>query len=158
MHAFVDCFAVNKGLTLSSFVLQAMLGAVAEQANRLLEMVHGGRYRLSIREGGVQNKLDGLELSVQDAYSGGERAVRTLSGGEKFLVSLALSLGLSSVVRAQAGGVRMEAMFIDEGFGTLDRARFRMHWTCSPASAAAGRWASSPMWTRCVKPSLKASR
>lgn len=120
MHAFVDCFAVNKGLTLSSFVLQAMLGAVAEQANRLLEMVHGGRYRLSIREGGVQNKLDGLELSVQDAYSGGERAVRTLSGGEKFLVSLALSLGLSSVVRAQAGGVRMEAMFIDEGFGTLD--------------------------------------
>ena len=120
MHAFVDCFAVNKGLTLSSFVLQAMLGAVAEQANRLLEMVHGGRYRLSIREGGAQNKLDGLELSVQDAYSGGERAVRTLSGGEKFLVSLALSLGLSSVVRAQAGGVRMEAMFIDEGFGTLD--------------------------------------
>ena len=57
---------------------------------------------------------------MQDAYSGGERAVRTLSGGEKFLVSLALSLGLSSVVRAQAGGVRMEAMFIDEGFGTLD--------------------------------------
>lgn len=59
-------------------------------------------------------------MEVHDAYTDRERDVRTLSGGEKFLVSLSLSLGLSAVVRAQAGGISMEAMFIDEGFGTLD--------------------------------------
>lgn len=120
MRAFTECFTYNKGVTLSSFVLSAMLSSVTQQANGLLRLVHGGRYQLCVRQAQSKNRLDGLELAVLDAYSGGERDVRTLSGGEKFLVSLALSLGLSSVVRAQNGGVAMEAMFIDEGFGTLD--------------------------------------
>ena len=120
MKAFTESFTYAKGVTLSSFVLSAMLGTVAEQANRLLALVHGGRYRLSIKKAATKAKLDGLELAVHDAYTGLERDVRTLSGGEKFLVSLSLSLGLSTVVRAQAGGISMEAMFIDEGFGTLD--------------------------------------
>ena len=120
MRAFAETFAYSKGVTLSSFVLSAMLARVAEQANYLLERVHGGRYRLAICQASSRAKLDGLELKVLDAYSGGERDVRTLSGGEKFLVSLTLSLGLSAVVRAQTGGISMEAMFIDEGFGTLD--------------------------------------
>jgi len=120
MKTFTESFTYAKGVTLSSFVLSAMLGTVAEQANRLLSLVHGGRYRLSIKKAATKAKLDGLELAVHDAYTGLERDVRTLSGGEKFLVSLSLSLGLSAVVRAQAGGISMEAMFIDEGFGTLD--------------------------------------
>lgn len=120
MRMFTENFVYNKGVTLSSFVLSAMLSRVAEQSNHLLSMVHGGRYRLSIRQAGAKNRLDGLELMVMDGYSGGQRDVRTLSGGEKFLVSLSLSLGLSAVVRAQSGGIAMEAMFIDEGFGTLD--------------------------------------
>ena len=125
MRAFTECFTYNKGVTLSSFVLSAMLGSVAEQANELLRLVHGGRYRLEVRSARTRARLDGLELQVLDGYFGGERDVRTLSGGEKFLVSLALSLGLSAVVRAQAGGVAMEAIFIDEGFGSLDPASIR---------------------------------
>lgn len=120
LRAFTESFTYSKGVTLSSFVLSAMLSAVAEQANRLLALVHGGRYRLSIKRASTKARLDGLELEVHDAYTDRERDVRTLSGGEKFLVSLSLSLGLSAVVRAQAGGISMEAMFIDEGFGTLD--------------------------------------
>ena len=61
-----------------------------------------------------------MELEVIDGYSGLRRGVESLSGGEKFLVSLSLALGLSYVVQAQSGGCRMEAMFIDEGFGSLD--------------------------------------
>ena len=120
MRAFVESFTYAKGVTLSSFVLSAMLGSVAAQANRLLQLVHGGRYQLSVKKASTRARLDGLELTVLDGQTGQERDVRTLSGGEKFLVSLSLSLGLSAVVRAQAGGVSMEAMFIDEGFGTLD--------------------------------------
>lgn len=120
MRAFAESFTYAKGVTLSSFVLSAMLSSVAAQANQLLTLVHGGRYRLVIKKATTRARLDGLELAVMDAYTGQERDVRTLSGGEKFLVSLSLSLGLSAVVRAQAGGISMEAMFIDEGFGTLD--------------------------------------
>lgn len=120
MRAFVESFTYAKGVTLSSFVLSAMLGSVAQQANRLLQRVHGGRYQLAVKKASTRARLDGLELTVRDGQTGQERDVRTLSGGEKFLVSLSLSLGLSAVVRAQAGGVSMEAMFIDEGFGTLD--------------------------------------
>ena len=67
----------------------------------------------------------GLELEVFDAYSGEKRSVAGLSGGEKFLVSLALSLGLSAVVQAQSGGIRIDTMFIDEGFGSLDTLSIR---------------------------------
>ena len=120
MGAFVQTLAYNKGQTLEGYVISTMLEAVTGQANELLQSVHGGRYHLKIGEDTAKNRLDGLELKVLDAYSGGERDVKTLSGGEKFLVSLALSLGLSAAVRARAGGIAMECMFIDEGFGSLD--------------------------------------
>jgi len=120
-----DCeFAVSlvgsKGIGLSRYVLAIMFDQVICEANRLLEKVHGGRYQLFRTDDKGQGNRRGLELKAHDnrALEEGGRLVGSLSGGEKFLVSLALSIGLSTV--AQMSGVRIEALFIDEGFGTLD--------------------------------------
>jgi exonuclease SbcC len=80
-----------------------------------------GRYSLTHRaERGRSNKRGGLELRVIDAHTGEEREARSLSGGEKFYASLALALGLADVITAEAGGSRLDTLFIDEGFGSLD--------------------------------------
>lgn len=110
----------DTGIGLERYVLAIMFNQVIGEANRMLSKVHGGRYHL-IRsdEKGAGNKR-GLELKVHDNRSPETegRGVSSLSGGEKFLVSLALSIGMSTV--AQKSGVQIEALFIDEGFGTLD--------------------------------------
>ena len=80
-----------------------------------LEPGPGGRYEL-LHPAGAR----GLELAVRDFYTGQTRGVETLSGGEMFLASLALALGLSDVVQANSGGTRLDSLFVDEGFGTLD--------------------------------------
>ena len=81
------------------------------------------RYTLKRKiEKGKGNKQSGLELEIIDAYTGKERHVSTLSGGEGFKASLALALGLADVIQSYAGGVQIETMFVDEGFGTLDAA------------------------------------
>ncbi len=111
----------DRGISLRRYVLGVMLSSVTSEANRLLKNVHDGRYQLCrTLEGSGRTRKAGLELEVYDAYSGEKRSVTGLSGGEKFLVSLALSLGLSAVVQAQSGGIRIDTMFIDEGFGSLD--------------------------------------
>ncbi len=113
----------DNGIGLQRYVLGVMLSAVTAQANRLLENVHNGRYRLFRTletTGGVRKA--GLELSVYDSRTGERRSVTSLSGGEKFLVALSLSIGLSAVVQAQSGGIALDAMFVDEGFGSLDPA------------------------------------
>ena len=111
----------DNGIGLQRYVLGIMLTSVTNEANRLLENVHGGRYKLyrSLDASG-SSRIKGLEFSVYDSMSAKKRSVTTLSGGEKFLTALSLSIGLSAVVRAQSGGIEMGAMFIDEGFGTLD--------------------------------------
>lgn len=107
-------------ITLERYVLGVLLDEVAEAANhRLLEMSHR-RYSLHrMKETGAQNK-GGLTLEVSDSYTGRSRPANTLSGGETFLASLSLALGLADVVQARQGGVHLDTMFIDEGFGTLD--------------------------------------
>nr|MBQ4318149.1 SMC family ATPase [Clostridia bacterium] len=89
--------------------------------NRLLTDTLGGRYRLrrTLEGSGRQRKV-GLELEVLDAYTGEGRPVTGLSGGEKFICSLALSLGLAAVVTRTSASRGEDAVFIDEGFGTLD--------------------------------------
>jgi len=121
-QAFADHLDGRNGVSLPRYVLGVMLGAVTRQANLLLQSVHGGRYRLyRSDDNATGSRKRGLELEVEDSHSGTRRSVATLSGGEKFLVSLALAIGLSTVVQAQGSGVRMEALFIDEGFGSLDQ-------------------------------------
>ena len=92
---------------------------------RLMEMTEG-RYEL-VRSKEAENKRSqsGLSLDVVDHYSGSERSVKSLSGGESFQASLALALGLSDTVQEEAGGIRLDAMFIDEGFGTLSEGALR---------------------------------
>ena len=83
--------------------------------------IHEGRYQIFRNDDTTgRSRKYGLELSIFDTYSMEPRNVVSLSGGEKFLVSLAMSLALSMVVQARNGGIRFDCMFIDEGFGTLD--------------------------------------
>ena len=119
--AFAKKLRGDSGTGLRRYVLGIMFSSVVSAANKMLEMVHGGRYRLYRSDEKAQgtNKR-GLELKVFDKNSEEHdgRFVSTLSGGEKFLASLALSIGMSTV--AQKSGIKIEALFIDEGFGSLD--------------------------------------
>ena len=113
----------NRGIGIGRFVMGILLSAVTREANILLKTVHGGRYRLlRTRQAVGQKRKAGLNFEVFDALSGENRGVDSLSGGEKFLLSLALCLGLSVFLQRRTGKVSIEAMFIDEGFGTLDSA------------------------------------
>lgn len=110
-----------KGVTFERFVLGAILDEVVEGANRRLQHMSGQRYsleRMDYSEGGRGKK--GLDLGVMDSYTGQVRPANSLSGGETFLASLALALGLADVIQSYAGGIHMDTIFIDEGFGTLD--------------------------------------
>ncbi|MDD4808286.1 MAG: SMC family ATPase, partial [Oscillospiraceae bacterium] len=107
---------------IQQFVLGIMLDDILSSANNLFSDLSGGRYRLLRWTGPVSgNAMAGLDLVVQDAASGGERDVATLSGGELFLASLSLAFGLSDVVQSYSGTVRLDSLFIDEGFGSLDQ-------------------------------------
>ncbi|GIH38408.1 hypothetical protein Mco01_14080 [Microbispora corallina] len=111
-------------MRLSSFVLGERLRQVVEAANERLDRMSGGRYLLRHdlgRSAGDRGRSGGgLALRVIDAWTGVERDPATLSGGESFVTSLALALGLADVVTAEAGGAEIGSLFVDEGFGTLD--------------------------------------
>ncbi|MDJ0410201.1 AAA family ATPase [Rhodococcoides fascians] len=108
-------------MSLRSYVLASRLEDVAESASARLRRMSSGRYEfVHSDEAGVRGKRGGLGLDIRDDYTGVVRSAKTLSGGEAFLASLSLALGLADVVAAESGGVVLDTMFIDEGFGTLD--------------------------------------
>jgi exonuclease SbcC len=108
-------------MRLSAYVLAARLEEVAAAATVRLERMSNGRYQLiHTDERARGERRAGLELRIVDGWTGQQRPPATLSGGETFLASLALALGLADVVAAEAGGSRLETLFVDEGFGSLD--------------------------------------
>ncbi|WP_084659783.1 AAA family ATPase [Vibrio sonorensis] len=108
-------------VSLHRFVLGVLLDDVLIQSSQRLLQMSKGRYLLMRKnERSKGNAGSGLDLLVEDSYSGKQRDVATLSGGESFMAALALALGLSDVVQSYSGGVRLETLFIDEGFGSLD--------------------------------------
>lgn len=110
-----------KKTPIGQFVLGLMLQDIVASANIHLNKFSSGRYSLVKSEDISRgNGSKGLELSVNDSWSGKERSVSTLSGGEMFLASLSLAFGLSDVVQSYSGGIRLDSLFIDEGFGSLD--------------------------------------
>ena len=107
-------------MTLSAFVLAARLEEVATAASQRLLRMTAGRYSLMHTDNRRGGGRSGLGLLACDAWTGVDRDTSTLSGGETFMASLALALGLADVVTQEAGGTRIEALFVDEGFGSLD--------------------------------------
>jgi exonuclease SbcC len=109
-------------ISLQRFVLGVLLDDVLIEASSKLYKMTNGRYQLLRKQDRSKGGgASGLELDVEDSYTGKTRSVATLSGGESFMAALALALGLSDVVQAYAGGIRLDALFIDEGFGSLDQ-------------------------------------
>ena len=112
-------------LPFENYILQYYYRRVIAAANLRLERMSDGRYYLKSKMESVGNAKSGLGLRVFDADTNAEREVTSLSGGESFLASLSLALGFADVVQAQSGNVRVDAMFIDEGFGSLDEDTLR---------------------------------
>ncbi|MDX9886868.1 SMC family ATPase [Thauera sp.] len=111
----------GRNLTFQRYVLAALLDDVLLAASLRLAAMSRGRYQLQRREDLADaRRAGGLDLEVFDEYTGRSRPASTLSGGEGFMASLSLALGLSDVVQAYAGGVQLDTLFIDEGFGSLD--------------------------------------
>jgi len=108
-------------ISLQRWVLSAYLEEICRFANLRLELMTAGRYQLRLSDvEGRRGVKAGLGLRVLDAYTGEEREVSSLSGGETFQASLALALGVADTVQAHSGGLALDTLFIDEGFGTLD--------------------------------------
>ncbi|MFD9501833.1 AAA family ATPase [Streptomyces sp. NPDC060035] len=110
----------ERKMRLEAYVLAARLEQVAAAATARLQRMSSGRYTLVHSDARSGGRRAGLGLHVVDSWTGRERDTATLSGGETFFASLALALGLADVVTDEAGGVRLDTLFIDEGFGSLD--------------------------------------
>lgn len=108
-------------LVFEQYVLAGYFEEILRTANLRLERMTGGRYQLSRQEEVSDGRTrDNLEIRILDYYTGKYRSVKTLSGGESFQVSLALALGMSDMIQGYSGGIRVDTLFIDEGFGALD--------------------------------------
>lgn len=113
--------AGKEKIMLETYVQMAYFDRIIARANVRFLVMSGGQYELKRRLEAENNRSQsGLELDVVDHYNGSQRSVKTLSGGESFKASLSLALGLSDEIQASAGGIRLDTMFVDEGFGSLD--------------------------------------
>ena len=118
--------AGKEKIMLETYIQMTYFDRILERANQRLSVMTGGQYRLRRRIEAENNRSQsGLELDVIDHYNGTMRSVKTLSGGESFKASLSLALGLSDEIQSTAGGVRLDTMFVDEGFGSLDEESLR---------------------------------
>ena len=108
-------------IMLETYIQMTYFDRIIARANTRFMVISGGQYELKRRMEAENNRSQsGLELDVIDHYNGTERSVKSLSGGESFKASLSLALGLSDEIQASAGGIRLDSMFVDEGFGSLD--------------------------------------
>ena len=108
-------------LSFDRYIMGAVFREIIEKANDRLDIMSGGQYQLVHQTGAYRkNAKAGLEIEVLDRNTGLQRESASLSGGESFIVSLSLALGLSDVVRSRSGGISLDTLFIDEGFGSLD--------------------------------------
>ena len=122
MYKLVKGNTGNGKITLEQYIQAAGFDGIIAAANRRLLPMSDGQYELYRQEDSVGKKSNTfLDLEVLDNYTGHRRPVGNLSGGESFKASLSLALGLSDTVSTNLGGVQMDAIFIDEGFGTLDK-------------------------------------
>ncbi len=111
---------------LETYIQMTYFDRIIVRANTRFMVMSGGQYELKRRaEADNNRRQSGLELDVIDHYNGTRRSVKTLSGGESFLASLSLALGLSDEIQSSAGGIRLDTMFVDEGFGSLDEESLR---------------------------------
>jgi exonuclease SbcC len=126
VQELADCLAGTSAdnalrMRLSSYVLAARLAEIATLANERLTTMSDGRYTLEYTDArAAKGARSGLGLLVRDAWTGQTRETSSLSGGESFMASLALALGMGDAVRAEAGGFDLQTLFVDEGFGSLD--------------------------------------
>jgi len=108
-------------IMLETYIQMTYFDRIIAKANTRFMVMSGGQYELKRRIEAENNRSQsGLELDVIDHYNGTERSVKTLSGGESFEASLSLALGLSDEIQSSAGGIKLDTMFVDEGFGSLD--------------------------------------
>lgn len=122
MYELVRGTTGNGKITLEQYIQAAGFDGIIAAANRRLQPMSDNQYELHRKEDSLGKKSNNfLDLEVLDNYTGYRRPVGNLSGGESFKASLSLALGLSDTVASNLGGVQMDALFIDEGFGTLDR-------------------------------------
>lgn len=127
-------------IMLETYVQTFYFDRVVAKANLRLLKMSGGQYELMRRRSaGNLRSQSGLELEVLDHYNGSVRSVKSLSGGESFMASLSLALGLSDVVQAAAGGIRLDTMFVDEGFGSLDERSLEQAINCLMSLAEGNR-------------------